>query len=122
MSTDGPTPAPCDTEIFQKGEGLCIVDGSSNAVERWVQAIAKKADAHVDWHYCGGRANVLHLGDQASRERALAAVQELEGELDGHIMSVGGPALFRNGVDQAPEGAVAYDPDLRAFMVEDPKD
>lgn len=122
MSTDGPTPPDCNTEIFQKGEGLCIVDGSSNAVERWVQAVAKKANARVDWHYCGGRANVLHLGDAASRERALAAVHELEGELKGNIMSVNGPALFRNGVDPVPEGAVAYDPDFRAFMVDDPKD
>jgi len=119
MSTDGPTPTPCDAEIFQKGEGLCIVNGSSNAVERWVQAITKKADARVDWHYSGGRANVLHLGNEASRERALAAVNELEGELDGTILQINGPALFRNGVDQAPEGAVAYDPDLGAFSDEE---
>ncbi len=119
MSTDGPTPPDCNPDIFKKGEGLCIVDGSSNAVERWVQAVAKKADAQVDWHYCGGRANVLHLGDAESRQRALDAVKELESELDGSIMSIGELALFRNGVDPVPDGAVAYDPDFRAFMVED---
>lgn len=120
MATDGPTPPPCDTEIFRKGEGLCIVDGASNAVEGWVRAVAAKADARIDWHYSGGRANVLHLGDKESRERALAAVRELESELNGRVMSIGGPALFRRGVDQAPEGAMAYDPDLRCFVGEDP--
>ena len=117
MATDGPTPAPCNPDIFTNGTGLCIVAGSSNAIEQWVQAIARKAGAQVDWHFCGGRANVLHLGDDASLQRALEAVKEMESQLDGQIMSIGGPALFRNGVDEAPEGAVGYDPDFRAFIV-----
>jgi hypothetical protein len=112
MATDGPTPAPCNPDIFQKGTGICVVDGRSNAVERWVQSIAKKANAQVDWHYSGGRANVLHLGDDASRQRVLQAIGELETELDGTILSIDGPALFRNGVDSVPEGTIAVDPDF----------
>ena len=104
MATDGPNPAPCDPEIFKNGNGVCVIDGSSNAVERWVQTVAKKADARVDWHYSGGRANVLHLGDDESRQRVLDAINELEGELEGRILSVGGPALYRNGVDEVPDG------------------
>lgn len=119
MVTDGPIPTPCNPDIFKNGKGLCIVEGGSNAVERWVQTIAKKAEAQVDWHYSGGRANVLHLGDDASRQRALNAVKELESQLDGHIMSIDGPSLFRNGVDEAPEGAVGYDPASRGFIVKD---
>ena len=111
MATDGPTPPPCNPEIFKNGKGVCVVDGSSNAVERWVQAIAKKAEAQVDWHYSGGRANVLHLGDDASRERVLKVIGELEGDLDGTILSVDGPALYRAG-DQVPSGTIAVDPDL----------
>ena len=111
MATDGPTPPPCDPEIFKKGQGVCIIDGSSNAVERWVQAVAKKANARVDWHYSGGRANVLHLGNGASRRRVLAAISALKGELKGHILSVGGPALYRAG-DPIPDGTLAVDPDL----------
>ena len=105
MATDGPTPQPCNDDIFQNGQGVCVVDGRSNAVERWVQAVAKKANTQVDWHYSGGRANVLHLGDNDSRQRALSAIGELEGELDGTILSVGGPALYRAG-DEVPEGKV----------------
>jgi hypothetical protein len=97
MSTDGPTPTPCDPEIFKNGTGLCVVDGKPNAVERWVTSVAEKANARVGWHYSGGRANVLHLGDAESYQRALNAVDELKGELDGRIMSIGGPALYRAG-------------------------
>lgn len=111
MATDGPTPPPCNPDIFEKGEGVCVVDGRSNAVERWVQSVAKKANAQVDWHYSGGRANVLHLGDTDSRQRVLNAISELEGELDGSILSVGGPALYRAG-DPVPKGTIAVDPDL----------
>lgn len=96
MATDGPTPPPCNAEIFECGEGVCVVSGSSNAVERWVRAVAKKAHAQVDWHYSGGRANVLHLGDKASRQRVLEAIDELAGTLNGTMLSVGGPALYRN--------------------------
>lgn len=107
MATDGPTPSPCNQEIFEKGKGVCVVSGSSNAVERWVKKIAKKADAKVDWHYSGGLANVLHLGDGESRQRVLNAISELEGELEGTILSVDGPTLYRNGVnDSIATGAV----------------
>jgi len=111
MATDGPTPPPCNPEIFKKGKGVCIVDGSSNAVERWVKSVAKKANAKVDWHYSGGRAKVLHLGDEASCQRVLNAISKLEGELKGRILSVGGPALYLAG-DKVPKGTIAVDPDL----------
>jgi hypothetical protein len=103
MATDGPTPPPCDQKIFKKGKGVAVLDGSSNAVENWVRAVAKKANARVDWHYSGGRANVLHLGDEESRQRVLNAIHELEGELQGRILDVGGPALYRNGVDDSED-------------------
>jgi hypothetical protein len=112
MATDGPTPTPCNPEIFKKGEGVCILAGSSNAVERWVQSVAKKANAQVDWHYSGGRANVLHLGDKDSRQRVFNAIEELKGDLDAvQLLSVGGPALYRAG-DTVPDGTIAVDPDL----------
>lgn len=77
MATDGPTPKPCNKKIFEDGELVCMLEGSSNRVERWVKRVAKKASAKVDWHYAGGRAMVLHLGDTASRKRTMAAIKEL---------------------------------------------
>ncbi len=92
-------PPSCDTEIFQNGEGVCLVDGGRWQVENWVKEIAKKANARVDWHYSGGVANILHLGDDASRQRVLDAINELAPSLEGDIMRIGGPALPRNGVN-----------------------
>ena len=60
--------------------------------------------------------HVLHLGDADSRERVLAAIQALTPRLEGTILSVDQPALFRSGVDPVPSGAVAYDPTDRSFL------
>lgn len=106
MSSDGPTPPPCNPDIFQKGQGICVLSGRSNAIENWVKTVAAKANAEVDWHYSGGRANVLHLGDADSRQRVLNAIEELKSELDGYILDVGGPALYRKG-DPVPVCAIA---------------
>ncbi len=111
MATDGPTPLPCNREIFKNGKGVCVVYGRSNAVERWVQLIAKEANAQVDWHYSGGRANVLHLGDDTSRQRVLNTINRLKDKLEGQILSMGGPALYRDG-EPVPNGTIAIDPDF----------
>mgnify|MGYP001562867949 CR=1 FL=1 len=112
MATDGPTPLPCDPEIFEKGSTVCVLDARSNAAERWVKAIAAKARARVDWHYSSGRANVLHLGDAESRQRVFEAINDLQDQLQGTILQVGGPGLYRAGVTEVPEGTIAVDPDF----------
>ncbi|MDO8664899.1 MAG: hypothetical protein Q7K44_05170 [Candidatus Liptonbacteria bacterium] len=35
MATDGPTPSPCNPKVFKHGKGVCVVGGSSNAVEKY---------------------------------------------------------------------------------------
>lgn len=110
MATDGPTPSPCNDDVFRNGQPVVLVDARSNAMERWVQAVAAAADAQLDWHYSGGVAQVLHLGDDESRARVEAAITELECDLDGSIMRrlpADAEGLYRNGVTDAPEGAVA---------------
>jgi hypothetical protein len=124
MATDGPTPSSCDPEIFQNGEPVVLLDASSNAAERWVRAVATAADARLDWHYSGGVAQVLHLGDTDSRARVEAAIAQLEGTLEGLIMRrlpSGAPGLCRHGVTNAPDGAIAdfYDGgDSSTYIVE----
>lgn len=76
MATDGPTPPNCRADIFVDGEMVCLVYGPSNAIERWVKSIAEVAQSDLDWHYVGGRGVVKHLGDDASRERTLTAIQK----------------------------------------------
>lgn len=64
MATDGPTPPPCDADVFENGMVVFLTDSiSSNRMERWVKLIAKESGQKVDWHFCGGRAVVLALGD-----------------------------------------------------------
>ncbi len=111
MAKGRPILAQCDPEIFENGKGVCVVSGEPDDVERWVRLVAKKANAKVDWHYSGGRASVLHLGDEASRQRVLSAINELKSKIKGHILSVGGPALYRHG-DEVPKGTIAVDPDF----------
>ncbi len=86
MATDGPTPPDCDRTIFEHGVPIIVLDGSSNAIERWVRLVASAADAFVDWHYVGGRAVVLHLGDRDDRVRVEAAIDRLLPSLQGGVV------------------------------------
>jgi hypothetical protein len=110
MATDGQTPPPCNQEIFENGQTVVCLAAKSNAAESWVKAVAKKADARVDWHYSGGIAQVLHLGDDESRTRVEAAIDELEPTLQGTIIQrykSDESGLCRKGVTQVPLGVVA---------------
>ena len=81
MATDGPTPPDCDSEIYNNGEVIACVQGSSNAIENWVKLVAKKSDARVDWHYVGGRGCVKFLGTPEQRTRVVAVMEELRPEI-----------------------------------------
>ena len=98
-------PPPCDHEIFTSGVGLCVIDARMHAAEKWVQSVAALSGQRVDWHYSGGRANVLVLGDHG---KALDAVKELAPTLDGTILRISEDqrALYREG-DPLPDGVIA---------------
>jgi hypothetical protein len=64
----------CDEDIFKNGHGVCVLDACMHRAETWVQAVAHESGQRVDWHYSGGRANVLYLGDY---KRVAAAVEKL---------------------------------------------
>ncbi len=116
MATDGPNPPPCDSEVFHWGETIAIGHAASNEMERWVRAVAEKADARLDWHFTGGTANILFLGDPEARARTTEVLTEMASDLNGklaRIIPAGGPQLYRAGVSAVPEGtrAVAAYPD-----------
>ena len=80
MATDGPDPAPCDDKIFKNGKCVLITHSiPSNAMEGWVKKVAEKSGQPVDWHFCGGRARVLALGDI---DKVHKAIKELMPEHD----------------------------------------
>ena len=63
-SADAPAPERCNSEIFENGTCIGIVAGASALViEAWVQLVAARSGQRIDWHYVGGRARVLALGD-----------------------------------------------------------
>ena len=80
MATDGPDPKPCDPKIYAEGTHLFTTHTiPSNAMEGWVRQIAEKSGQPVDWHFYGGRAVVLALGDL---EKVKQAIQDLMPEHD----------------------------------------
>lgn len=116
----------CDEDIFKNGSGVCAIDACMHRAEAWVQSVARESGQRVDWHYSGGIANVLYLGDHA---KVAAAVERLaptlsepmvrnEGECGscsgsahrpGHVMRVfgeGSRGLYRAG-DPLPDGVIA---------------
>ena len=95
-----------------------------------MQSVAKESGQQVDWHYSGGIANVLYIGDHA---KVLAAVKKLRPMLErstirsatdscrcdvhkpghdpGRVIQVYGPQAhgpYRAG-DELPEGTIAVD-------------
>ncbi len=75
MSTDGPTPPPCDPTIFAEGVQVFVTDTiGSNAIEGWVRQVAQRSGQPVDWHWYGGRARVLALGDIERVKAVIAAL------------------------------------------------
>lgn len=75
MSTDGPTPPPCNPDIFKNGvEVFTTSTIPSNAMERWVRQVAEKSEQMVDWHFDGGWVRVLALGDIEKVKGAIAAL------------------------------------------------
>jgi hypothetical protein len=82
MATDGPTPPDCDNEIMNDGTCVFVTHSiSPNRMERWVKEVATLSGQRVDWHYCGGRACVLALGDLEKVALAMAELMPLHNEL-----------------------------------------
>ena len=75
MATDGPTPPPCDPKIFSEGQQVFTTSTiPSNAMEGWVRKVAQQSGQPVDWHFVGGRARVLALGDIERVQSVIAAL------------------------------------------------
>lgn len=118
----------CDEEVFKKGDSVCTIDACMHRAEQWVREVARESGQRVDWHYSGGIANVLYLGDYARVQAAVTKLapklaEEIPKKPDEHcrcmgifhgkcrIMSSYGPwahGPYRDG-DPLPPGVVAVD-------------
>lgn len=65
--------SPCDKKIFKKGVTVAAVYGASEDIEAWVAELRLKTGLPTDWHYAGGRGQVLML---LKKEKDLVKVRE----------------------------------------------
>lgn len=57
MSTQPTT--KCDADLYEYGKTVCVLAGTSTAIEAVVVRVREQLGVPLDWHYVGGRANVL---------------------------------------------------------------
>lgn len=93
-------------DVFQNGEPIVALDARANAAETWVKSVAAASGQRVHWHYSGGIAQVLFLGDRAKVSGAISALAAL---LNGRILRWldEGCALYRGGCDALPDDVIA---------------
>lgn len=92
-------------------EGLSVEAGQPLTFEELIRAVAVRSGTayKTDWHYSGGRAQVLTIGDAEAVADALRALwPEFERLWPGSQISIGGPALYRAG-DPLPDDVIAVD-------------
>lgn len=69
MATSQPT-NQCDTEVYESGDTIAWMTGPSTVIEALVVRVRELTGARIDWHYAGGRACVLMLGDAKAKVKA----------------------------------------------------
>lgn len=107
----------CDRDVFKNGTPLLAATtgpvGGAALFETWVQRVAKDSGQCVDWHYSGGIAQVLVLGDVDAALRAAVALRNgLPANCEIIRWLVGEPGLYRLGVSDKPTNALGatFDP------------
>lgn len=88
---------------------MALDAGSKNA-EAWVREVAAQSGQRVDWHYSGGIAHVLVLGDHARALHAAKAMPPTEGVRVMRWYAPDDAGCYRAGVSPAPpDDAVGID-------------
>lgn len=114
---------PCDADVFRDGRSLFAMDTwrcGARTFEAWVKELERLSGQKVDWHYSGGIANVLVLGDR-QRVWEVAASGPCPARLM-RIFDATDPGLYRRGVTPAPPGFVAgfYDGGTGTVFITEP--
>lgn len=78
-------PGVCDPRIYTEGNEVAVITGPrSFTLDAWIREVATRSGQLVDWHYVGGRARVLYIGD---RKRVIDALAELWPQLIASYMA-----------------------------------
>jgi hypothetical protein len=62
----------CDADVFKHGHAIALLDACMHRAEVFRLAVVQESGQSVDWHYSGGRANMLYLGDFAKVDAAVS--------------------------------------------------
>lgn len=66
-----PELTPCDPEIFANGTTIAvIVEMKPQQIENLVSKLSKQTGVRIDWHYFGGKGDILALGDEQQLRKA----------------------------------------------------
>ena len=49
----------CDSDISENGHTVAVMAGTSTAIEAIVVRVREELGVPIDWHFLGGRANIL---------------------------------------------------------------
>lgn len=69
-------PDRCNQNVFDNGVSIAILGEEKATLNQWCQEASKRHGQPIDWHYCGGRANVLALGDPNRAAEILREVMQ----------------------------------------------
>jgi hypothetical protein len=106
-------PEPCNKKIFNDGKPLFAANTwypednpiRATGFEEWIKEIRKKSKQDIDWHYSGGIAQVLYLGD---KEKIIEAMNDNPCPAQiMHWFQEGDAGLYRAGVTQVPKDTIA---------------
>jgi hypothetical protein len=70
-------PTPCNKDIFKDGKCVAMYSAGMIVMEGLVREANRKKGIEMDWHYAGGIAVVLTLGDTEACRKALADVMPM---------------------------------------------
>lgn len=99
----------CNAEVFKNGRSLAALDARSGPAQRWVETVAKRSGQQVDWHYSGGIAHVLVLGDHAQALEVAKAMPKTSAVRVMRWFEAEGSGLYREGVTEIPDDVIAID-------------
>lgn len=104
----GTPPPPCDKKVFSEGKPVALLAARMHQAEQWVQEVARKSGQRVDWHYSGGIAQVLFLGDRQAVLEAINTMPVFDEVSVMEIYEEESRGLYRAGVSEAPANAIAF--------------
>ena len=75
-------PQDCSDDIYKNGEYLgIIINYPSPHIEAFVRYAAQLSGQRIDWHYAGGRAVILYIGD---RDKVIDGFRQLRLDPKNH--------------------------------------